>query len=158
MTRVHTEHNKGACHRSKAALTGRINLKKFFSSIKENFPQNWCKYLIINCVFLFPAVLITFLTQFLPIAEFLGSLDGPVVNAFGYLFLDYWLPILLYFIFGLTYLHCALSFCFLLFFIYKLIKEKIRNRKLIFTLFFLTIVCIIFNIYWLTYAERYMGV
>ncbi len=158
MTRVHTEHNKGACHRSKAALTGRINLKKFFSSLKENFPENWCLYLKINCVFLFPAVLITFLMQFLPIAEFLGSLDGFVVDVFGYLFLGYWILILLYFIFGVTYLHCALSFCFLLFFIYKMIKEKIRNRKLIFTFFSLTIVCIIFNIYWLIYAVRYMGV
>ncbi len=158
MTRVYTEHNKGACHRSKAALTGRIDLKKFFLSLKENFPGNWCKYLKINCVFLFPAVLITILTQFAPIAEFLGSLDGFIVNVIGYLFLCYWLPVLIYFIFGLTYLHCALSFCFLLIFIYKISKEKIRNRKMIFTVFFLTTVCILFNIYWLISAVRYFGV
>ncbi len=131
-------------------------MKKFFSSIKENFPQNWCKYLKINCAFLFPAVLIT---QFPQIVDFLNLLPETIINILGFIIvLPYLLLALVYYIFGLTYLHCALSFCFLLFFIYKIIKEKTGNRKLIFTVFFLTIVCIIFNIYWLTYAERYMGV
>lgn len=130
-------------------------MKKFFLLIKESFPQNWCKYLIINCVFLFPPVLIT---QFPQIVVFLNSLPNTIANILGAIILPYWLFVMFYYVFGLTYLHCALSFCFLLFFIYKLIKEKIRNRKLIFTFFFLTIVCIIFNIFWLTYAERYMGV
>ncbi len=136
-------------------MTGRINLKKFFSSIKENFPQNWCKYLIINCVFLLPAVLITLVPQ---IVNFLNSLPNTIGNILGFIIFPFWLMVIIYYVLGLTYLHCALSFCFLLFFIYKIIKEKIRNRKLIFTFFSLTIVCIILNIYWLTYAERYMGV
>ncbi len=118
-------------------------MKKVFSSKKETLQHNWCIYLIINCAFLFPVVLFT---QFTQIAE-------PIVNFLGYLFLAYWIPIIFYYLFGLTYLHCALSLGFLLFFIYKMIKEK--NRELFFPILLLTIVSIAFNIYWLTHGRPY---
>lgn len=118
-------------------------MKKIFSSTKSTVRQLWCTYLMIDCAFLFPVLLFA---QFPQIAE-------PIVNFLGFFFLFYWLPIILYYLFGLPYLHCALSLGFLGFFIYKLVKEK--NRELFFLILVLTIVSMALNFYWLTQGEQY---
>lgn len=132
-------------------------MKKIFSIKKENVQRNWRQYLIINCVFLFPAVLITLLrTQFPQIDDFVDLLPKTIGDLLGLIILPYWLLAIVYHLFGLTYLHCALSLGFLLFFIYKLIKEKCK--ELFFQVLLLTIVSIVFNIYWLTHGGGYIGV
>lgn len=125
--------------------------QKIFSFKSKNLRHEWYIYLIVNCVFLLPVLLIT------EFHEIIASIvNVPIANLFGSLFLVYWIPVLFYYLFGLTYLHCALTFGVLIYFIYKLIKEK--NRELVFPVLLLTIVSIVFNIYWLTHGGRYIGV
>lgn len=118
-------------------------MQQIFSSKKGTIQQNWCIYLMINCAFLIPVLLFT---QFPQIAE-------PIVNFLGYIFLFYWMPIILYYLLGLTYVHCVLSIGFLIFFIYKLVKEK--NRELFLPILLLTIVSIALNYYWITHGRPY---
>lgn len=119
-------------------------MKKIFLS-KNTIQQNCCIYLIINCAFLLPVLLIT--------QRVTEPIIVPIVNFLGLFFLIYWLPVIFYYLFGLPYLHIALSLGFLGFCIYKLVKEK--NWKRFFLILFLTIVSIALNLYWLTHGRSY---
>lgn len=130
--------------------------QKKISLKRQDLRHDWYIYLIVNCVFLLPVFLITEFHEIIT-----SIVNAPIANEFaanliGSLFLVYWIPVICYYLFGLTYLHCALTFGVLIYFIYKLIKEK--NRELVFHVLFLTIVSIVFNIYWLVHGGRYIGV
>lgn len=113
---------------------------------KYTFQQHWCTYLIINCAFLLPALLITGFPQ----VRFLMS---HMPDFFGALFLIYWIPVILYYLFRLMYLHFILSLVFWGFSVHKLIKEKNSRQFLLISV--LTVLSFALNLYWLMHGRPY---
>ncbi|MDE7254339.1 MAG: hypothetical protein K2O32_15565 [Acetatifactor sp.] len=110
--------------------------------------KDWCTYLLLNCIFLFPVLLITeFPDRVYAIFSVIPELIGMVF------FLPYWLLVILYYLFRLMYLHFAVSLGFLGFSVYCLIKEK--NWKQFFVILLLTILSAVLNYYWLMHGGPY---
>lgn len=72
------------------------------------------------------------------------------------LFLIYWIPVILYFVLGLPYLHFAAELAFLIYAVCKLIKEK--NAKVFAVILVLTAFSAALNLYWLTHGLSYVVV
>lgn len=112
--------------------------------------QNWCIYLIVNIVFLVPVFM---LTQFMDACTVVFDL---IPEPIGMLFLIYWIPVILYFVFRLPYLHFAVELVFLIYAVCKLIKE--RTVKIFLMTLVLTAFSVALNLYWLTHGLSYVAV
>lgn len=133
--------------------------KKASAEKKTNTIQRYgCNYLMANCIFLFPTVLIR--PVFAPLLDRMYShlpyFALRLLDCISMVFLIYWIPLIFYYLLGLTYLHLALSFGFLGFSVYKLTKE--RNVKLFLLTFWGTTISAALNFYWLTYGRLYIVV
>lgn len=130
-------------------------VKKEASATKYTIQQYGCIYLLINAVFLLPTVLIRPVLR--PLLDMIYShlprFAINILDCVGMVFLVWWIPLIFYYLFRLMYLHFALSIGFLVFSVYKLIKEK--NIKLFLSVLLLTTVSTVFNIYWLMEAGPY---
>lgn len=132
-------------------------IKKEASTKKKKYTlqQCGCIYLLVNCIFLLPTVLIRPL--FVPLLDMLyhhlPDFALKLLDGIGMVFLVWWIPLILYYIFRLMYLHFALSLGFLVFSIYRLTKEK--NKKRFVLVLLLTIISAALNFYWLTHGRPY---
>lgn len=123
-----------------------ISTKKKIDSVA--IQKDWCVYLLINCAFLFPVLLITkFPDQAFAIFSAMPEWLCMVI------LLPYWLPVIFYYVFRVMYLHFAVELGFLGFAVYRLTKEK--NRRLFMMLVVLTILSTALNVYWLTHGRPY---
>lgn len=112
--------------------------------------QNGCLYLLVNIVFLVPVFLFT---QF---SDALTVVFDRIPEPLGMLFLIYWIPVILYFVFGLPYLHFAAELVFLIYAVWKLIKEK--NAKFFAVILVLSAFSVALNLYWLKHGLSYVVV
>lgn len=119
---------------------------------KYTLQQGWCIYLMANCIFLLPVMLLTAVFSRINVPHPTGALYM-LSECIGMLFLGYWIPVILYYLFRLMYLHFALSLGFLGFSVYKLTKEK--NGKLFCLILLLTAVSAALNVYWLMNGRSY---
>lgn len=132
-------------------------IKKESSAEKKKYTlqQYGCIYLLVNCIFLLPTVLIRPLL--VPLLEMLyhhlPHFALKILDGIGMVFLGWWIPLIFYYLLRLMYLHFVLSLGFLGFSIYKLTKEK--NIKLFLLILLLTIVSAALNFYWLTHGGPY---
>lgn len=125
-------------------------MQKTGSSNKINIPELWFQYLKINCAFFVPFIVFYAVYTLFPeisVSNFIGDILGAV-------FIGYWALFILYYILGLTYLHCVVSLGFLIFCISKL-DEEITQKRLS-QIFILTAVSIALNIYWLLNGNSFI--
>lgn len=122
-------------------------MRKTSDQKQSTLQQKWCIYLIVNIVFLIPVFV---LTQF---PDAVTAVFEPIPEPFGLIFLIYWLPVILYFLLGLPYLHFAAESGFLIFAGYRMIKEK--NAKIFLLILVLTALSAALNIYWLMHGRSY---
>lgn len=125
-------------------------MQKTGSSNKINIPELWFHYLIINCSFFLPFIVFSIVLTLFPEI----SSSNFIVDILGVVFLGYWMLFILYYILGLTYLHCVVSLGFLIFCISKL-DEEITQKRLC-QIFILTAVSIALNIYWLMNGSSFI--
>lgn len=110
--------------------------------------KNCCVYLLLNCFFLTPFLLIT---QF---PDQLFAIFSAMPEWFCMMILlPYWLPVIFYYVFRLMYLHFAVELGFLGFSVYRLTKEK--NQTLFCLIVVLTILSSGLNIYLLIHGGPY---
>ncbi|MGN0385435.1 MAG: hypothetical protein ACI4EX_06090 [Lachnospiraceae bacterium] len=117
---------------------------------KLSLQKNWCIYLTVNIVFLLPVFL---LTQFSGVQNVFGAFLDKIPESIGMLFLIYWIPVILYFVICLPYLHFAVEFGFVIFAVYRLIKEK--NLKIFVLTLILTALSVALNVHWLMHGRPY---
>ena len=113
--------------------------------------KQWCEYLIVNIVLLFPVCLFM---RFNDLVYALFSWMPDVLS--GAIFLPFVMMAVLYGIFLLPWVHIAVEGGFLVFAVYKLWKE--RNAKLFFITLGLTGTSVLLNVYWGLRYDLLMGV
>ena len=132
-------------------------IKKESSTEKKKYTiqQCGCIYLLVNCIFLLPTVLIRplFVSLLDILYSHLPHFALKILDGIGMVFLGWWIPLIFYYLLRLMYLHFTLSLGFLGFSIYKLTKEKNIKRFLLILL--LTIVSASLKFYWLTHGGPY---
>lgn len=125
---------------------------------KRPLQEKWLLYLFINNSMLFPPVFGFFATNHLPMVwEFVDKMPEFFSNV---LLAIWYLPpffvAMFYWCFQLHYVHIVLEPIFLIFFAFKLFKEK--NIKMFLLILLLTVISIVLNLFWSVYGEYPMGV